>query len=111
MSGPAGDGPAGDASHDREAEDRSAARENAPNGTTAPEERPRPSADTAETMQHDHDSATGRQRYGDARPGAYGRDFEADGSASHPVKEASADATDGDGVPDIAATEPPESEK
>ena len=95
----------------REAEDESAARANEPNGVTAPEDVPRPSEDAAETMQHDHGSATGRQRYGDARPGPYGRDFEADGSTSHPVKDASEGATDERGVPDVAATEPPAKER
>lgn len=64
--------------------------------------------DTPETMQDDHEGVTGRQRYADARPGDYGRDFQADESGSHPVKPASADAVDEDGIPNIAETEPPE---
>ena len=64
--------------------------------------------DTPETMQHDHDSAPGRQRYADARPGDYSRDFQEDDSGGHPVKPVSADKVDENGIPEIAATEPPE---
>lgn len=64
--------------------------------------------DRPETMQHDHPDAPGRQRYADSRPGDYARDFQADGSGEHPVKPASGDGVDEDGIPDIAETEPPE---
>lgn len=67
--------------------------------------------DTPETMQKDHDAAPGRQRYADSRPGDYARDFQADGSGSHPVKPLTDDAVDENGIPDIAETEPPERRK
>ena len=92
-------------------EESAAARQNDPDGVIAPDEKPRPDDDAPETMQHDHDSAVGRQRYGDARGGTYSRDFQADESGTHPVKETPEGATDERGIPDIAATEPPEGEK
>lgn len=64
--------------------------------------------DTPETMQHDHESAEGRQSYADARPGDYSRDFQEDSSGGHPVKPLDEDEVDEDGVPEIAAREPGE---
>ena len=64
--------------------------------------------DRPDTMQNDHEDAPGRQRYADARPGDYGRDFQTDESGSHPVKKPDEEAVDEDGIPDIAATEPHE---
>lgn len=101
-----GAGRQGDGSGMRPHEDvrRSEAHANARPGTHDSELHP----DTAETMQDDRGSEPGRQRYADARPGDYGRDFQVDGSGSHPVKPASEDAVDENGIPHIAETEPPE---
>ena len=86
----------------REVVERSAPHVNARPGGHDSELHP----DTPETMQDDHEDAPGRQRYADARPGDYGRDFQADGSTAHPVK--GADEGEEEEIPDIAATEPPE---
>ena len=111
MSAPADGSPAKGGSQDRGAEDASATREHDPNAVPAHDEKPRPDEDAAETMQHDHDSATGRQRYGDARPGEYSHDFEADGSVTGRVEgEDGSDPHEGH-IPDIAQTEPPDREK
>jgi len=89
---------------DAESVERSEPRANAAPGTHDSELHP----DKPETMQHDHDSAEGRQRYADARPGDYSRDFQEDSSGEHPVKPLDEDKVDEEGIPEIAAREPSE---
>lgn len=77
-----------------------------PQAETSVGEKPRPADDKDRTMQEDHDGATGRQSYSDARGNQYSRDFQEDGSGDHPLKEASDDELDENGIPKIAETAP-----